>query len=181
MYSPSLLALTACDTVFASSHLCDIPAYVIVLDGGCFCAPFVEGRALSAVGEFHMKDLFESTAVGRAPEAETFTSRKLIRPTLAANGTRAEAPRPEGERRERTNGGSKKGAPPEQTHAENFYYLKQIATKTPVVVVLQDGESVHGVIEWYDRCCIKVTRSGSQSNLLIYKQAIRYIYKESEG
>jgi host factor-I protein len=129
-----------------------------------------------------VKDSFESTAVGRAPEPETFTSRKLIRPTLAANGTRTDAPRSDnGERRERTNGGggAKKTAPAEQTHAENFYYLKQIQTKTPLVLVLRDGETVHGVIEWYDRCCIKLTRQG-QNNLLIYKQAIKYMYKESE-
>ena len=128
-----------------------------------------------------MKDSSDSTAVGRAPEPETFTSRKLIRPTLAANGTRAEAPRPDnGERRERSPGGAKKIAPAEQTHAENFYYLKQIQTKTPLVVVLRDGETVHGVIEWYDRACIKLTRQG-QNNLLIYKKAIKYMYKESEG
>jgi RNA chaperone Hfq len=127
-----------------------------------------------------MKNSTDSTAVGRAPEPESFTSRKLIRPTLAGNGTRTDAPRPDnGERRERSNG-AKKTPPAEQTHAENFYYLKQIQTQTPIVVVLQDGESVHGTIEWYDRCCIKLTRSG-QNNLLIYKQAIRYIYKESEN
>jgi len=130
-----------------------------------------------------MKDSSDSTAVGRAPEPETFTSRKLIRPTLAANGTRADnpSPRPEGERRERPAGAGKKTPPTEQTHAENFYYLKQISTKTPLVVVLRDGEEVHGVLEWYDRCCIKLNRNGGQSNLLIYKQSIKYMYKESEG
>jgi RNA chaperone Hfq len=127
-----------------------------------------------------VKDSFDSTAVGRAPEPETFTSRKLIRPSFT-NGTRNEAPRSEnGERRERSNGAAKKAAPAEQTHAENFYYQKQIQTKTPLVVVLRDGEEVHGVIEWYDKACIKLTRSG-QNNLLIYKQAIKYMYKESEG
>lgn len=128
-----------------------------------------------------MKDSFDSTAVGRAPEPETFTNRKLIRPTLAANGTRNDAPRPEnGDRRERSNGAGKKAAPVEQTHAENFYYQKQIQTKTPLVIVLKDGEAIHGVLEWYDKCCFKVTRQG-QGNVLIYKQAVRYIYKESEG
>ncbi len=68
----------------------------------------------------------------------------------------------------------------EQTHAENFYYLKQIQTKTPLVIVLRDGEMVNGVIEWYDKCCIKLTRPG-HGNLLIYKQAIKYMYKESES
>ena len=127
-----------------------------------------------------MKDSLDSAAVGRAPEPESFTSRKLIRPSLS-NGTRNESPRSEpiGERRERPAGG-KKVAPPEQTHAENFYYQKQIATQTPLVVVLQNGEEVHGVLEWYDRSCLKLTRDGGKSNLLIYKQAIKYMYKESE-
>ncbi len=127
-----------------------------------------------------MKDSMDSTAAVRAPEPESFTSRKLIRPSLS-NGTRNESPRSEpiGERRERPNGG-KKTTPPEQTHAENFYYQKQIATKTPLVIVMSSGEEVHGVLEWYDRTCIKLTRNG-QSNLLIYKQAIKYMYKESEG
>jgi len=128
-----------------------------------------------------MKDSSDSTAVGRAPEPESFTSRKLIRPSLS-NGTRNESPRSEpfGERRERPAGG-KKTPPAEQTHAENFYYQKQIATKTPLVIVLQNGEEVRGILEWYDKACVKVTRGGSQGNLLIYKQAIKYIYKESEG
>ena len=124
-----------------------------------------------------MKDGMNSAAVERAPEPE-FANRKLIRPTL---------PRPEhrerdnnnGERRERVSAG-KKAAPPEQTHAENFYYQKQMQAKTPMVIVLQDGESVNGVIEWYDRSCLKVVRSGGP-NMIIYKQAIRYMYKQSEG
>jgi host factor-I protein len=127
-----------------------------------------------------MKDSMDSTAAVRAPEPESFTSRKLIRPSLS-NGTRNESPRSEpiGERRERTNG-AKKTPPAEQTHAENFYYQKQIATKTPLVIMLRSGEEVHGVLEWYDKTCIKLTRNG-QTNLLIYKQAIKYMYKESEG
>ena len=53
----------------------------------------------------------------------------------------------------------KKPSPNEQTNAENFYYLKQMQNKTPMVVVLQDGETVHGVIEWYDKNCIKLNRT----------------------
>ena len=122
-----------------------------------------------------MKDM-ESTAVRRAPETsnEDFANRKLIRPSLT---------RPEGngagpmERRDR---GPRKAAPAEQTHAENFYYQKQMQSKTPMVIVLKDGEEVHGYIEWYDKNCIKITRSG-QSNLLIYKPSIKYMYKEGES
>lgn len=70
----------------------------------------------------------------------------------------------------------KKSPPPEQTNAENFYYVKQMQSKTPMVIVLKDGEELHGVIEWYDRCCLKVNRDG-EPNLLVYKPNIKYMYK----
>jgi sRNA-binding regulator protein Hfq len=136
-----------------------------------------------------MKDGNDSTAVGRAPEPERegFTSRKLIRPTLNQRAElRGEAPldrreRPMGERQPGPMGpmNAKKSPPPEQTHAENFYYQKQMQAKTPMVIVLQDGEELHGIIEWYDKNCLKLLRSGS-SNVLIYKPAIKYMYKQSE-
>ena len=73
----------------------------------------------------------------------------------------------------------KKPAPPEQTHAEEFYYVKQMQARTPVAVVLTDGEVLRGTVEWYDQDCIKLTRYGSP-NLLIYKSVIKYIYKDGE-
>ncbi len=130
-----------------------------------------------------MKDSVDATAVGRAVDPEVFSNRKLIRPAL----TRNDHPRLDSDRRERndrpdrverTNG--KKLPPPEQTHAENFYYQKQMQTKTPMVLVLQDGEEIHGVIEWYDKYCLKLNRIGA-ANLLIYKPSIKYMYKESEA
>ena len=119
----------------------------------------------------------DSTVVGRAPEpAEGFANRKLIRPTLNRSETRAD-----GERRERPEriASAKKIPPAEQTHAENFYYQKQMQAKTPMVIVLQDGDSMEGVIEWYDKSCIKINRTG-QPNVLIYKAAIKYMFKASE-
>ncbi len=129
-----------------------------------------------------MKDSMDATAVGRALDPEVFANRKLIRPALNRN----DHPRQEAsERRERseraerpTNG--KKTPPPEQTHAENFYYQKQMQSKTPMVLVLQDGEEIHGMIEWYDKYCLKLNRT-SGSNLLIYKPSIKYMFKESEA
>ena len=124
-----------------------------------------------------MKEL-DSTAVGRLPEpAESFANRKLIRPTLNRNETRADNERHE--RPERVVSSPKKTPPPEQTHAENFYYQKQMQAKTPMVIVLRDGDSMNGVIEWYDKSCIKVNRNG-QPNVLIYKSAIKYMFKVSE-
>ena len=125
-----------------------------------------------------MKEM-DSTAVGRAPDpAEGFANRKLIRPTLNRSENRSDGDRRE--RPERTvSSSAKKMPPPEQTHAENFYYQKQMQAKTPMVIVLQDGYSMQGVIEWYDKSCIKVNRTG-QPNVLIYKAAIKYMFKASE-
>ena len=70
-------------------------------------------------------------------------------------------------------------APPEQTNAESFYYLKQMQSKTPMVVVLQDDEKLRGVIEWYDKHCLKINRI-KEPNVLVPKHNIKYIYKQDE-
>ena len=70
-------------------------------------------------------------------------------------------------------------APPENTNAEAFYYLKQMNTQTPLVIILEDGEELRGCIEWYDRGCIKVHRDEGP-NLMIFKHSIKYLYKEDE-
>jgi sRNA-binding regulator protein Hfq len=85
------------------------------------------------------------------------------------------------ERNDRSQGEGRKSAPPEQTNAENFYYQKQMQSRTPMVVVLRDGEEVHGIIEWYDKTCIKIVREDGAPNLVIYKPAIKYMFKEEES
>jgi len=136
-----------------------------------------------------MKEGMESTAARQAPERgheheEEFVSRKLIRPSLSAPTPRTEPVSERRERLERTDrmpsNATRRNGAPEQTHAENYYYQKQIQSKTPVVVVMKDGEEVQGVIEWYDRSFIKLNR-GSAAHLLIYKPSIRYIYKAGEA
>lgn len=95
-------------------------------------------------------------------------NRKLIRPSFTdakdASGPARKAPQ-------------KKPIPPDQTNAENFYYVKQMQTKTPMVFVLKDGEKLRGVIEWYDKTCLKVNREEGP-NLLLYKPNIKYMYKD---
>jgi sRNA-binding regulator protein Hfq len=141
-----------------------------------------------------MKDTVEVVPAERAIEQEGFANRKLIRPSLSRpdhnHSNHNNHGNPGGERRERSersdrqergaNGGGKKATPPEQTNAENFYYQKQMQTKCPMVVVLRDGEVIHGIIEWYDKACIKVNRMGAP-NVMIYKPAIKYLYKEGEN
>jgi host factor-I protein len=105
-------------------------------------------------------------------------NRKLFRPVLAEPKDsyipRSAQPMPQSAAPPR-----KKPAPPEQTYAENFYFVKQMQSRTPVAVVLTDGEVLRGTVEWYDRDCIKLTRYGSP-NLLIYKHSIRYLYKDGD-
>jgi host factor-I protein len=157
-----------------------------------------------------MKEIMDAVQNGESFEKDNFANRKLIRPTLprAENyNSHNTAPIPQ-ERRERperhdrgermdrlergdrgdrgdrpmgAGGGGKKAAPPEQTNAENFYYQKQMQSRTPMVIVLRDGEEVRGIIEWYDRNCIKVNRENGDANLMIYKPAIKYMFKEGEN
>ena len=157
-----------------------------------------------------MKDTMDPIPAAEATGKENFSNRKLIRPTLARpenhgnHGSHSAAPVQMQERRERPqhheraersergerpserrptggDGGGKRPAPPEQTHAENFYYQKQMQSRTQMVVVLRDGEEVRGIIEWYDKHCIKVNRDNGEPNVMIYKPAIKYMYKEGEN
>ena len=98
-------------------------------------------------------------------------NRKLIRPSLNELKEQIAPPR------RAAQGQMKKPVPPDQTNAENFYYVKQMQGKTPMVFVLRDGETLHGVIEWYDKCCLKVNRTDGP-NILLYTPAIKYMYKE---
>ena len=136
-----------------------------------------------------MKDVVDSMQMARPAEQEGYSNRRLIRPSLTRpehnhsnHNNLGQAPMERRERSERSDrpSGGKKLPPPETTNAENFYYQKQMQSKTPMVIVLRDGEQIHGVIEWYDRTCIKLNRNGAP-NLMIYKPSIKYIYKEGEN
>lgn len=107
-------------------------------------------------------------------------NRKLFRPTLTDVKDQKEqfAPRPVQAAPQQAPT-RKKPAPPEQTHAESFYFVKQMQARTPIAVVLNDGEILRGTVEWYDRDCIKLTRIGSP-NLLVYKHSIKYMYKDGD-
>jgi host factor-I protein len=139
-----------------------------------------------------LKDTLESMPAEPVTDQDNFANRKLIRPTLnRADGAHnnhghnhvppERRDRDRDRDRDRSSGAPvKKGVPSEQTNAENFYYQKQMQSKTPMVIVLRDGEEVHGYIEWYDKNCIKLNRSGA-ANLMIYKPAIKYMFKEGEN
>jgi len=114
-------------------------------------------------------------------------NRKLVRPNLAEMKERFStnrAPQSPADSAPVEQGGSRdqsrrRQVPPENTSAEAFYYVKQMTNHTPMVVVLDNGDQLRGHIEWYDRNCIKVNREGTP-NLLVYKHAIKYMYKQEE-
>ncbi len=97
------------------------------------------------------------------------SDRKLIRPSLNEMMERFPA---------RTTG-RRKQVPAEQTNAENFYYLKQMQSRTPMVIVLLDGTELTGWIEWYDKNCIKLNRTDAP-NLLLFKHSIKFMFKEED-
>jgi host factor-I protein len=114
-------------------------------------------------------------------------NRKLIRTTLAevkereaqVNAVRV-ARHSAQQQAAQQQAAARKKVPPEQTNAESFYYKKQMDSHTPMVVVLLDGETLNGSIEWYDKNSIKLNRPDGP-NLLILKHCIKYMYKDSES
>lgn len=110
-------------------------------------------------------------------------NRKLVRPNLAQIKNRLGEQATAQEAAPKSAGipdpARRRPAPAEQTNAEAFYYLKQMNTQTPMVVVLDNGEKLNGRIEWYDRSCLKVHREDGP-NLLVFKHCIRYLYKAED-
>jgi sRNA-binding regulator protein Hfq len=99
----------------------------------------------------------------------------LIRPPIAGLKEKAEARRTPPPAQHQSPP-VKKTHPSEQTNAENFYYAKQISNKTQMVLVLRDGEKVTGVIDWYDKGCLRIKRDDGP--VMVYKHNIKYMYKD---
>ena len=104
--------------------------------------------------------------------------RKLIRPHLPARARQAAIP-PSFPAIAPVHPPTIDGTPPlESSHAEAFYFQKQIQSQTLMIFVLEDGEQIEGTIEWYDRNAIKVRRGKVRT--LIYKAGIKYLYKAED-
>jgi sRNA-binding regulator protein Hfq len=105
--------------------------------------------------------------------------RKLVRPTLPARAFKERGLSLRGESPLLAHHEALTISPAdESSHAEAFYFQKQIQTQTLMAFVLEDGEQIEGYIEWYDRNAIKV-RNGSRT--LIYKSSIKYLHKVGEA
>ncbi|MGB2907678.1 MAG: hypothetical protein WBB73_11260 [Candidatus Aminicenantaceae bacterium] len=106
-------------------------------------------------------------------------NRKLIRPNLSEYKEKPSRDRSRERDRDRDRDrdtSKRKSQPSYETHAENYYYLKQMNKKVLMTIVFTDGEVTQGLVEWYDRDCLKLNREGAP-NLLIYKSNIKYLYK----
>ena len=67
----------------------------------------------------------------------------------------------------------------ESSHAEAFYFQKQMQQQTEMTVVLEDGEELRGFIQWYDKCVVKLLVG--RNRVMIYKATIKYLFKTSEA
>ena len=108
-------------------------------------------------------------------------NRKLIRPSLDAvkEKVQHQKRRPQPQRSTQQKG--KRATPPEHTSAENFYYLKQMQNETSMVLVLQDGEELRGVIEWYDKACLKLNRPEGRNLLPRVRLFVEYLVESFAG
>ena len=102
-------------------------------------------------------------------------TRKLIRPHLPPADRRRDPVHAE----DPLSHAMAEAHPLESTHAEAFYFQKQMHQQTELTIVLEDGEELRGVLEWYDNCAVKM-RVG-RNRMLIYKAAIKYLFKSSEA
>ncbi len=131
--------------------------------------------SITSLTERHLSNVTEMEELS---EASSYNgTRKLVRPQLPVGERRrdvllmedplshAMAPEPRGVQ--------------ESSHAEAFYFQKQVQQRTEMTVILEDGEELNGVIEWYDKCVVKL-RSGRR-RVMIYKSGIKYMYKSSEA
>jgi RNA chaperone Hfq len=117
-----------------------------------------------------------ATESARREDANSFNgTRKLVRPQLPARERRHDPLYGEDPLSHAMQDATQTV---EATHAEAFYFQKQIQQQTDMTVVLEDGEQMHGLLEWYDKCVIKM-RVGRQ-RVLIYKSGIKYLFKTSE-
>ncbi len=128
-------------------------------------------------------------------ELDIIGPRKLIRPHLPEGAQRARRFSRHDEPALVSHGNALPTATVhDSSHAESFYFQKQVQARTPMVFVLEDGERIEGCIEWYDRHAIKVRCSapstqrlkGPRGNeggtrMMIYKSSIKYLHKTGEN
>jgi sRNA-binding regulator protein Hfq len=67
---------------------------------------------------------------------------------------------------------------PEQTQQEVRYLRELVDGRVRVGIRLTNDEEIEGVVEFFDECFIRVTRTGA-ANLFVYKHDIKYLWEIS--
>ncbi|MEO6966553.1 MAG: RNA chaperone Hfq [Acidobacteriaceae bacterium] len=126
--------------------------------------------------------------VPSTPESDFSGQRRLIRPNLSLRSTPARQAAIYGHGPALTAQAVPGGSVEDSSHAEVFYFQKQIQAQTRMIVMLENGVELEGSIEWYDRYAIKLRnvgrgtrQNGVRTRVLVYKDSIRYIYKAGEN
>jgi sRNA-binding regulator protein Hfq len=127
--------------------------------------------------------ILSETIQHETPDTALNGNRKLIRPRLPLDSAR-KLTRPTGKsahslNRKAPSNIHEVATQPEPSHAEVFYFQKQVQAQTPMVIVLDDGERLEGIIEWFDKDALKL-RLTSLQRVLVYKTAIKFIHKAGE-
>ena len=68
--------------------------------------------------------------------------------------------------------GVRPAPPPELTHREALWYLRQVEEARPLVLRLRDGEELVGILEWYDRAAYRL-RLDDGGHLIVQKSAVQ--------
>lgn len=50
-----------------------------------------------------------------------------------------------------------------------------------LVFVLQQNETITGLLAWYDESCVKVTPTNGSPSLVIPKRSLKYLYELREA
>jgi RNA chaperone Hfq len=138
---------------------------------------YVGGEFLGEAAMPAKKTVVENRASIRNDDSTFNGTRKLVRPHLPATERRRDPVHVEDPL---THAMIADGhGTPESSHAEAFYFQKQMQQQTEMTVVLEDGEQLNGIIQWYDKCVVKL--QVGRNRVLVYKIGIKYLYKASEG
>jgi hypothetical protein len=61
------------------------------------------------------------------------------------------------------------------------WYMKQLMTaEIPIVVVLETGEKVRGIVRYYDKDTFSLGPANGSPKIFLRKDGIRYLYEEPE-
>lgn len=67
------------------------------------------------------------------------------------------------------------------THCESSYLYSLMQEGCELVFVLQQNETIIGLLAWYDESCVKVTPTNGAPSLVIPKRSLKYLYELREA